>query len=69
MAWFARHYLRSPADAEDWRASPIRAASHEGVAPAVVIVAECDVLHDDGEGYAEALRRPACRSNTANIPA
>jgi acetyl esterase len=57
MAWFARHYLRSPADAEDWRASPIKAASHEGVAPAVLVVAECDVLHDDGEAYAEALRR------------
>jgi acetyl esterase len=56
MAWFGRHYLRSPADAEDWRASPIKAASHAGVAPAVVIVAECDVLHDDGESYAAALR-------------
>ena len=57
MAWFARHYLRSPADAEDWRASPLKAPSHAGVAPAIVVVAECDVLHDDGESYAEALRR------------
>jgi acetyl esterase len=57
MAWFAHHYLRSPADAEDWRASPLKASSHAGVAPAIVIVAECDVLHDDGESYAEALRR------------
>ncbi len=56
MAWFGHHYLRSPVDAEDWRASPIKAASHAGVAPAIVIVAECDVLHDDGESYAEALR-------------
>jgi acetyl esterase len=56
MAWFARHYLRSPADAEDWRASPLKASSHAGVAPAIVVVAECDVLHDDGESYAEALR-------------
>ena len=56
MAWFARHYLRGPADAADWRASPIKAASHAGVAPAVVIVAECDVLHDDGESYAQKLR-------------
>ena len=57
MAWFARHYLRSPADAEDWRASPIKASSLAGVAPAIVVVAECDVLHDDGESYADALRR------------
>ena len=57
MAWFGHHYLRVPADAEDWRASPIRASSHASVAPAVVIVAECDVLHDDGESYAEALRQ------------
>jgi acetyl esterase len=57
MAWFARHYLRSPADAEDWRASPLRATNFGGVAPAVIITAECDVLHDDGESYAEVLRR------------
>ena len=55
MVWFQEHYLRSPADAEDWRASPIKAASLKGVAPAIVVTAECDVLHDDGEGYAEAL--------------
>jgi acetyl esterase len=57
MVWFQQHYLRSPADAQDWRASPIKAASLAGVAPAIVVTAECDVLHDDGEGYADALRR------------
>jgi acetyl esterase len=57
MVWFRNHYLRSPKDAEDWRASPIRASSLENVAPAIVITAECDVLHDDGERYAEGLRR------------
>jgi acetyl esterase len=56
MVWFRDHYLRTPADAEDWRASPLRAPSLAGVAPAVVVTAECDVLHDDGERYAEALR-------------
>ncbi len=56
MAWFRDHYLRSAADAEDWRASPLKAPSLAGVAPAIVITAECDVLHDDGEGYAAALR-------------
>jgi len=57
MVWFRNHYLRSPREAEDWRASPIRVATLAGVAPAIVVTAECDVLHDDGERYAEALRR------------
>jgi acetyl esterase len=57
MAWFQQHYLRSPADAQDWRASPIRASSLAGVAPAIVVTAECDVLHDEGQGYADAMRR------------
>ncbi len=57
MAWFQQHYLRSPADAQDWRASPIKAASLADVAPAIVVTAECDVLHDEGQAYAEALRR------------
>jgi acetyl esterase len=57
MRYFQQHYLRSPADAEDWRASPIKAANLAGLAPAIVVTAECDVLHDDGLNYAEALRR------------
>jgi acetyl esterase len=51
MIWF---HLRRPKDASDWRASPIRAANLAGVASAVIITAECDVLHDDGEHYADA---------------
>ena len=57
MRWFQQHYLRDPADAADWRASPARASSHAGVAPAIIVTAECDVLRDDGASYAEALRR------------
>jgi acetyl esterase len=56
MQWFQGHYLRTPAHAEDWHASPIKAPSLKGVAAAIVVAAECDVLHDDGEGYAAALR-------------
>jgi acetyl esterase len=55
--WFRDHYLRKPEDANDWRASPIKAASLAGAPPAIVITAECDVLHDDGQRYAEALQR------------
>jgi acetyl esterase len=56
MLWFRDHYLRSLRDAEDWRASPIKAASFDRVAPAIVVTAECDVLHDEGRHYADALR-------------
>src|SRR5438270_182708 len=35
MAWFRDHYLRSPQDANDWRASPIKAASLAGAPPAI----------------------------------
>src|SRR5438067_664486 len=41
MVWFQQHYLRSPADAADWRASPIKAQERPGgltgVAPAIVV--------------------------------
>jgi acetyl esterase len=57
MVWFRDHYLRTPEDVDDWRASPIKAASLARAAPAIVVTAECDVLHDDGRRYAEALQR------------
>jgi acetyl esterase len=56
MEWFREHYLRTPADVEDWRASPMRATNLAGVAPAIIIAAECDVVRDEGERYADALR-------------
>jgi acetyl esterase len=56
MRWFRDHYLRTLDDAQDWRASPLLAPSVAGVAPAIVIAAECDVLHDEGAAYAERLR-------------
>ena len=68
MQWFQRHYLRSPADADDWRASPIKAASLAGVAPAIIVTAECDVLHDDGANYAAALRRAGVEVEYRDYP-
>ena len=55
MRWFRGHYLRSAADRDDWRAAPLKATDFSGLPPACVILAECDVLHDEGVAYAAAL--------------
>ena len=56
MTWFGLHYVRTPADADDPRASVVRADLHD-LPPAFVITAECDPLRDDGEAYAEKLQK------------
>jgi acetyl esterase len=56
MKWFYDCYLRGPADVEDWRASPLRAADLSGVPPALVLTAGFDPLCDEGESYARRLQ-------------
>jgi acetyl esterase len=56
MTWFGLHYVRTPVDADDPRASVVRADLHD-LPPAFVITAECDPLRDDGEAYAEKLQK------------
>ncbi|MEV4686606.1 alpha/beta hydrolase [Microbacterium sp. LWH3-1.2] len=53
----ARTYLVRPQDAREPYASPLRAASHEGLPPAVILTAEYDPLRGDGDAYGAALRR------------
>jgi len=55
MEWYWRQYL-GRGDSADPDASPIRAASHTGVAPALVQTAEYDPLAHEGEEYARTLR-------------
>jgi acetyl esterase len=57
MVWFVDHYLRERADAADWRASPLRAASLAGTAPAMVVTCAHDPLCDEGVDYARRLDR------------
>ena len=61
MQWFADHYLRDDEDGLDPRVSPIRAADLSALPPAVVATAEFDPLRDEGEAYADALRRVGIR--------
>jgi acetyl esterase len=55
MAWFMGHYLRSPADAADWRASPLVHPNLAGLPRAFVLTAGFDPLLDEGAAYAAAL--------------
>lgn len=66
--WFRDRYLTSPEQAADWRVSPIRAASLKGVAPALIVAAECDVLVDEGVAYAEALRQAGVDVEYSSYP-
>jgi acetyl esterase len=55
MAWFRAHYIPEEADWQDWRASPLRAESLAGVAPAFVLTVGHDPLSDEGRAYAARL--------------
>lgn len=52
----ARTYLRAPGDARVPTASPLRAADHSGLPPALILTAEYDPLRRNGEVYGAALR-------------
>ena len=56
ITWFFNHYLRSPADREDWRFAPLNADHVDNAAPAWFGLAECDPLFDEGLMYADKLR-------------
>ena len=65
MEWFMHNY--EPV-ADDWRASPMLAESHEGVAPALVITAEFDPLRDQGAAYAKKLEAAGVDVTYTNYP-
>ncbi|HSW11491.1 MAG TPA: alpha/beta hydrolase [Solimonas sp.] len=56
MRWFIAQYLPQGRDAADPRASPLRATSFAGLAPATILTAQYDPLRDEGEAYALSLR-------------
>lgn len=53
--WFFDLYIDHP-QRTDWRFAPMNAADHDDLAPACVILAECDPLVDEGIAYADKLR-------------
>jgi acetyl esterase len=56
MQWFWNCYLVRAADADDGRASLLRAKNLAGLPPASILTAEFDPLRDEAEAYADRLR-------------
>ncbi|MXP65290.1 alpha/beta hydrolase [Roseomonas sp. M0104] len=61
MRWFIDHYLPAPMDRTAWQASPLRARSLAGSAPALVLTCGHDPLCSEGQLYAARLERENVR--------
>jgi len=55
IAWFFDQYIAHE-QRRDWRFAPLEADDVDDVAPACVVLAECDPLVDEGIAYADKLR-------------
>ena len=57
MQWHQDNYLPDPSRRSDPLVSPLDHGALEGLPPALILTAQCDPLHAQGELYAEALER------------
>jgi acetyl esterase len=64
MQWFWNHYAPDPGVRTQPSASPARAQSLARLPPALVVLAEYDVLRDEGEEYAARLVADGVRVQT-----
>ena len=55
MQWFWQQYVSREADAKQVYAALLQAKDFRGLAPALIVTAEFDVLCDEGEAYAKIL--------------
>lgn len=63
-----REFYLGDADPADPLVSPLRAPSHAGLAPAIVVTGEEDPLRDDGEYYAGALVAAGVETLAVRLP-
>jgi acetyl esterase/lipase len=57
LQWHQDNYLPDPARRTDPRVSPLDHGDLSGLPPALILTAQCDPLHAQGELYADALQR------------
>jgi acetyl esterase len=57
MEWYWRQYVADPAELVLPEVSPSQESDLRGLAPALVVTAECDLLRDEAEAYAGRLRQ------------
>ncbi|AYJ51308.1 alpha/beta hydrolase [Rhodococcus sp. P1Y] len=62
MVWFWDLYTPDATVRSNWDVSPLHAEDLSGVAPAVVLLAEHDVLRVEGQAYAEKLNAAGVRA-------
>ena len=63
MEWFFDHYTPDRTSRDDWRVSPLRAASLAGLPPALVVTAGYDPLRDEGRAYAWRLQQEGTQAD------
>ncbi|MXY85923.1 MAG: alpha/beta hydrolase [Chloroflexi bacterium] len=68
MVWFWDHYVPDAERRSEPDASPLRTEDLSGLAPAVVLTAEHDVLRDEGEEYARRLEEAGVPVNFQRHP-
>lgn len=55
IKWFLKHYIAADTDPDLPYLCPLRATTVAGLPPALIIVAECDPIRDEGIAYARRL--------------
>lgn len=68
MAWFRVNYLNDPAEASDWRGSPLLAPSFEGFPPTFLTSAGHDPLCDEAFLFADRLRTAGTSVEHRHLP-
>jgi acetyl esterase len=57
IRWFQAQYINGPHDITDWRASPAMVEDLSKLPPAYVLTAGADPLRDEGDEYADRLKK------------